>query len=829
MAQSFYKGANQLQPQNDNKQSCSDVIPFDFRRIGQLKIGVDMLPLKTNSLRRGIGRYTCNLFRELIKIDSSNQYYFYNVPKELFSPFQRSNTLVSDKKPNIEWTRDLDFYVVTSLMELGIEYDVLPSIAHCPTALIFYDLIPAIFWDKYVDPLTDRDRIEYFKRLSIVKDFDIIFAISQTTKRDLVELLEVPEKKIKVIYGGLDKNFLAPKSNERQMSRIKKKHGIKNKFVLSTAGMDFRKNIEGIFHAFSSIESKLDLVIVCKLSPEDAKRLTKIWEYLRIPRSQLILTNYIPDEDLIALSDAAEVFIFPSLYEGFGLPVLEAMSRGCPVVTSRISSLPEICESAALYVNPYNPKDIAQTIDRIVRDDHLRNKLIKMGQEQYRKFSWRRVAQEFMDNLKAADGLERMGELPRYRIAYFTPLNPSNSGISDYSEELLPHLSKYLDVDLFIDSKCTPSNPAIKGAFNIYPHENFENMNKKINYDLCLYQMGNSYFHEYMLKYILENPGIMVLHDATLTGLFNNTYRGRSDGLLDQIFENHGYSKYLDAKSKLDANINIDQFDYSINFTKKLLDKSILTLVHNDYSRMLLENQSSFSTIWKIDQLGMFEESPSEESPSEESLHEEKRKIRAELGLTDGIQISAFGRIHRYKRIDVLLKAFSMLLNTGLKDVQLFLVGELFDDVQEQILKLIRDLHLTEAVTITGYVSRQDFIKYLKATDICLNLRYPTAGETSATLIKALSMGLPVITTNYAQYKEYPDNCCWKADLGDLEVELLAEYLFVLATREDVRRKMSINAIKYSRENNNIERTVWQYLKAIDYGIKRKKLVTASI
>ena len=783
-----------------------------------MKIGVDMLPLKTTSLRRGIGRYTCNLFRELLKIDRSNQYYFYNVPKNLFHQFQGSNVLVSDKKPNIEMTRDLDFYIMTSLMELGIEHSVLPLTAHCRTALIFYDMIPAIFWDKYIDPLTNRDRIEYFKKLSLVKDFDIIFAISRTTKRDLVELLEVPEKKVKVIYGGLDKGFLAPKSNKQEISRIKKKYGIKNKFVLSTAGMDFRKNIEGIFHAFSSIESRLDLVIVCKLSPEETKRLTKIWDGLCIKGSRLILTDYIPDEDLIVLSDAAEVFVFPSLYEGFGLPVLEAMARGCPVVTSRISSLPEICESAAIYVDPYNPKDMAQTIDRIVRDDHLRNKMIKLGDEQFRKFGWRRVAQEFMDSLKAADAPE-MGGLPRYKIAYFTPLNPANSGISDYSEEILPHLGRYLDIDVFIDSGYRPTNPIINSTLKIYSHENFEDMNKKNNYDLCLYQMGNSPVHEYMIKYILKNPGIMVLHDTTLFGLFVHAY-GKSndlDGLLDQVFENHGYSKYLEAKSKLDANIVIDQFDNSINFTKKLLDKSIMTLVHSDHSRKFLENQSSFSTIWKIDQQGV-----SEEFPSEESRQEEKAKIRAELGLTDSVQISAFGRIIRHKRIDVLLKAFSMALDRGLKDAQLLLVGELFIDVREQILLLIEDLHLTETVTITGYVNSHDFIKYLKATDICVNLRYPTAGETSGTLIKALSMGLPVITSNYAQYKEYPDGCCWKVDLGDREVELLAEYLLVLAANENIRRQMSINAIKYSRENNSIERTVGQYLEAVSHAIKTK-------
>ena len=152
-------------------------------------------------------------------------------------------------------------------------------------------------------------------------------------------------------------------------------------------------------------------------------------------------------------------------------------------------------------------------------------------------------------------------------------------------------------------------------------------------------------------------------------------------------------------------------------------------------------------------------------------------------------------------------------------------MGELYDNVKSQIETIINDENLGDFVTITGYVDEEEFNKYLKITDICVNLRYPSSGETSATLIKTLRYGIPVITTNYAQYKEYPDNCCWKVDLGDYEVELLSEYLLELVTNEEARKIMSKNAYEYARENNSMDRVVGQYLKAIDYAIKYKNII----
>jgi len=792
----------------------------------RLKIGVDMLPLKTGSYTRGIGKYTFNLFSEIISIDTYNDYHFYNVPEKLCAYFRRENTTILERGPTVDDTKMLDVFIITSLMELGIKNVLRPSNLFCKTAIMFYDLIPVIFFEEYLDSVLEEFRIEYIRRLSFIKEFDMIYAISETTKRDLMDLLEIPEEKIRVIYAGLDKNYLISQSSTEKVLDIKHKYRIKDRFVMSTVGLDFRKNISGIFKAFTKIHYDLSLVVVCKLMPEEERSLRDIWSNLELPPNKLILTNYVPVDDLITLYDAAEVFLFPSLYEGFGLPVLEAMSRGCPVITSNISSIPEVCENAAIYVDPYKPDEIAKAIELILNKNKLKTKLIVLGSKQSTKFAWSRVAFEVLEGFEALSCKPlHCRKHPRYKLAYFTPLNPLRSGISDYSEDLLPRLGNFVDIDIFVDTDYLPDNKNIKQLFNIYPFNKFDEMNNVSPYDLCVYQIGNSIYHNYMLDYLNKYPGISVLHDVTLCGLIlpacSNKGVFDKNKFLEYVFTSYGYNRYSKIKNDFVTNNSLDPYeryphDLSLNFSKIILDRSILTLVHNSFAKDFLSSQSSFSKVWKIN-MGFHLDDYDDEF---------RKSIKLKFNLIDKVIISAFGRIIFTKRIHVLLYAISRLIkDKKIYGIHLYLVGELYDNVKSQIETIINDENLGDFVTITGYVDEEEFNKYLKITDICVNLRYPSSGETSATLIKTLRYGIPVITTNYAQYKEYPDNCCWKVDLGDYEVELLSEYLLELVTNEEARKIMSKNAYEYARENNSMDRVVGQYLKAIDYAIKYKNII----
>ena len=148
-----------------------------------MKIGIDMLPLKTYSFNRGIGKYTFNLVKKLIYTNEGNEYYLYNVPKELFCEFENNSTKILEREPIISDSAQMDVLLLTSFME-GIDIKLVPSKMECKTALLFYDLIPIIFWRNYLD-IPQKDLETHFKRLSYIKNFDLILAISQTTKKRL--------------------------------------------------------------------------------------------------------------------------------------------------------------------------------------------------------------------------------------------------------------------------------------------------------------------------------------------------------------------------------------------------------------------------------------------------------------------------------------------------------------------------------------------------------------------------------------------------------------------------------------------------------------------
>jgi glycosyltransferase involved in cell wall biosynthesis len=785
-----------------------------------MKIGIDLFPLKTYSFTRGIGKYSYNLVKHLIKNDEVNLFYLYNVPDANIQEFSKKNTIVSGQKPSVDDANNMDFFIITSLIELDSEVYLNPLGIKCKKSLIFYDLIPVIFWENYIDTLPKNIVDDYFKRLSYLPDFDLIYAISNSTKKDLIDILGIPEEKIKVIYAGLDENLKITNYSESSNSKVLRRYNIHNRFILTTPGIDFRKNISGLFNAFAQLNKShrdsLDLVLVCRLLPTEENYLKKIWGDLSLPSKNLILTNYIPVDELIALYDTAELFAFPSLYEGFGLPVLEAMSRGCPVTTSNISSLPEICENAALYANPQNTKDIALSIEKILEDSTLKNKLIRLGKAQAKKFSWDRVALKVIESYSLPMNINQNTDTPRYKIALFTPLNPIKSGISDYSEELIPFLKKYMDIDIFIDGSYLPSSQLIKQICSIFPAKKFEDLSD--SYDMIVYQVGNSEFHTYMIDFMNKFPGVMIQHDLILHGLVYTDCINKNifnkEKYLDYVFENFGYSKYLEISNKISQGQFLDFFDYSQNFAKKIIDGNYLTLVHNHYSKDFLLKQISFSEVQKIN-FG---------HPLVYSSIEEKYQAKKEIE-PNKKNISIFGRITKSKRPDIVLKAFSNLVHIkNICDTHLFLVGELLEDCEKEVVKIIKDEKIENFVTITGFVDKNRFNYYYGNTDVCVNLRYPSSGETSASIIKSFAYGIPTITSNYAQYKEYPDNCCWKLDIDAYEIETLTEYLYELISNNDLRRTMEQNALTFSNETMSMETTALQYLQGIQYAIKLKNI-----
>jgi glycosyltransferase involved in cell wall biosynthesis len=234
-----------------------------------------------------------------------------------------------------------------------------------------------------------------------------IIAVSKNTKKDLMELYKVPEKKIEVIYEGVSENF------KTQISKLKtitqnSKFNTKylptgqagqisdTKYLLFIGRLEKRKNIEGIISAFEILKEKYNIPhsLVLAGSPGYGYESSKLKVQNSKFKNDIIEMGYVSEEEKFSLIENADVFLFPTFYEGFGLPILEAQAQGVPVVTSNVSSMPEVGGDSVAYSTPSEPISIADSIYKIISDENFRNDLIKKGNENVKKFSWEKCAEE---------------------------------------------------------------------------------------------------------------------------------------------------------------------------------------------------------------------------------------------------------------------------------------------------------------------------------------------------------------------------------------------------------------------------------------------------
>lgn len=260
----------------------------------------------------------------------------------------------------------------------------MPAVKNVYKILTVHDLRTLTMGDRY----WEQNIINYQKAL---KTLDMCVVVSECTKQDLIKHLGMDERKIKVVYLGADQRFriLEPTIVEA----VKAKHKISEPYLLSIGSVP-RKNIEGIIRGFagSQARQKFMLVLSCNM---DCAKYQQMASDLGVEKRVKILSS-LNDREIVALYNGCRSFVFPSLYEGFGLPILEAMQCGAPVITSNTSSCPEVAGDAAILVDPSNSEQISSAINQICTDDILRNQLIEKGHQRAKLFSWNRFAQEMM-------------------------------------------------------------------------------------------------------------------------------------------------------------------------------------------------------------------------------------------------------------------------------------------------------------------------------------------------------------------------------------------------------------------------------------------------
>ncbi len=279
---------------------------------------------------------------------------------------------------------------------------VLRKVRH---VMVVHDLIPSIF-PQYVDNL--RKKIDWELTLRAIKQADKLISVSKHTKKDLIKYLEIPSDKIAVAYVDCAPAFKSPIETAQIEATLRKYDLRAGKYIYFGGGLDMRKNAKRLLEAYRNLRKLSEqkdtdfqcspLVISGKLQPQLAPLWTdieKLVDELELSNSVHIL-GFVPDEDLPAIYAGAQIFVYPSLYEGFGMPVLEALSVGVPVAASEASSVPEVAGDAALYFDPADTDAITSAMLHLLNDSTLRKILTDAGKKQVTKFSWQKFAQKVL-------------------------------------------------------------------------------------------------------------------------------------------------------------------------------------------------------------------------------------------------------------------------------------------------------------------------------------------------------------------------------------------------------------------------------------------------
>lgn len=400
------------------------------------------------------------------------------------------------------------------------------------------------------------------------------------------------------------------------------------------------------------------------------------------------------------------------------------------------------------------------------------------------------------------------------RLAYFTPLPPSKSGIADYNLELLPHLARGAEIDVFVALDREMRENGGREDFSVYNSIHFDEINGQQPYDLCIYHQGNNPYHEYVYDRAIETPGLLVFHEHCLHHLLAWKTLGRDDrdAYWNEMFYAYGHKGARIAEMRA-GGVGSEYQQFALPLNKRLVGRSLGVVVHNRFAASQLEG---------LDPEVPLEVIPHHLSPKAYELDGwDKAEIRRSLGIPeDAWVIASLGFVTQSKRIPAVLAAFKKLLSI-MPNALYIIAGE--DHWKWSVAPLIDDLELGDKVRITGYVTEKDFFRYLKALDVMVNLRFPTAGETSGTLVRALGAGKPVIVSDYGQFGELPGDICFKVAPGPDEEHELYARLRELAYRPILRENLGRRAAAWTRENCDIEKSAARYLEFAERVIARRK------
>jgi glycosyltransferase involved in cell wall biosynthesis len=344
----------------------------------------------------GIGTYVRNVLKHLALQDKQNEYVLICRPDDCALAQELGPNFTSVPDASRPYSVSEQFTVPRDLRRNKVDlihepHYVLPPFVPCRAVVTIHDCIHLRF-PQYL-PHKGAHAYARIFLWTATHQADRIITVSEASKRDILQYFRIPPEKIEVIYNGIDERFWTPPSEE-DIHRVRERFQLTNRFILYAGNIKPHKNLDRLICAFHQLRNEgfddLKLLIIGDEISKYAALRRAVHRYKLHKHVRFL--GFVSDQTLAALYRLAAVFVFPSLYEGFGLPPLEAMASGTPVVTSNVSSLPEVVGDAALLIDPYDPDAIADGIRRVLSDPALRDDLRARGLARAREFSWARSA-----------------------------------------------------------------------------------------------------------------------------------------------------------------------------------------------------------------------------------------------------------------------------------------------------------------------------------------------------------------------------------------------------------------------------------------------------
>lgn len=388
-----------------NCESVQDIHFYGFSlhsKIKMARIGIDARFYGT--IGKGLGRYTQKLIENLEKIDTENRYFVF-LRKENFEEYQPKNSNFQKVLADYKWyTMSEQINMPRILKKHGLDlvhfpHFNVPIFYRKKFIITIHDLIlihfptirgttlnPFYYWIKFLAYKVIID--------SAIKRAKKIIAVSNFTKSDILNNYKISEKKILVTYESSDENSTENRSNGNE--KILEKYGIIKPYILYVGNAYPHKNLEALILAFSEVSETKNLKLVL-VGKEDYfyKRLKD--KVRNGGMKNVIFTDFVPDKELDGIYKNSLFYIFPSLYEGFGLPPIESMKRGVPVASSDHECMKEILGKSAYFFDARKKENIKKAIEKLFTDNELRDKLIKKGLEQVKKFSWKKMTEKTLE------------------------------------------------------------------------------------------------------------------------------------------------------------------------------------------------------------------------------------------------------------------------------------------------------------------------------------------------------------------------------------------------------------------------------------------------